>query len=245
MDAYAWLLALVAAFCTGLGKSGFASGLGTFAAPLLAASMPLPQAAAMLLPLLLLLDVVSVLLWRHQPARVLWQPWLWPGVLGAVAGALLLGRLPAAYLSLLVAALCGLLLALGSRGKAWPRLAQHGPAMAALSGFASMLCHAGGPPLTLHCLARGLAPAPMASACTVFFCLLNLLKLPVYAQLDALGGQQWLWALALCPAGLAGVVAGVKLTGRLSPRGFYRASHLAVLLACAVLLHDGWRQLAG
>lgn len=244
MDAYAWSLALVAAFCVGLGKSGFASGLGTFAAPLLAASMPLPQAAALLLPLLLLLDVFSVLLWLGQPARAIWQPWLWPGVLGALAGALLLDCLPAAYLSLLVAALC-LLLSLGPAGQGWQRLALHEPSMAGLSGFASMLCHAGGPPLTLHCLARGLEPAPMASACTVFFCLLNLLKLPVYVQMDGLGSQQWLWALALCPAGLAGVVAGVKLTGRLPPSAFYRASRLAMLMACAVLLHDGWEQLSG
>ena len=47
-----WWVALPAVLLLGLSKSGFASGLGSLATPLLAVAMPVPQAAAVMLPLL-------------------------------------------------------------------------------------------------------------------------------------------------------------------------------------------------
>lgn len=236
-----WCLAAVAAWLMGMSKSGFAAGLGAFATPLLALLMPLPQAAALLLPLLLLLDLASVYSWRRQLDWTLLRGWLPPGVLGVVLGYLLFARLSAAQAGLLVGVLTLLLLPLSAGGPGRRQLGSHGwgQAMAALSGFASLLCHAGGPPITLHGLARGLPPTQLAAACTLFFAVLNLLKWPLYASLGLLAPASLAQAWPLLLPGLLGVACGVYGSARLSARCFYRWSCLALSLAAGKLIMDG------
>ena len=51
-----YVVAVPAVLLMGLGKSGFLSGFGALATPLLALVVPVPQAAAIMLPLLLVMD---------------------------------------------------------------------------------------------------------------------------------------------------------------------------------------------
>ena len=59
-----WGLAVVGVVLTGVSKSGFAGGAGVVAVPLLALVIPVQQAAALLLPLLLVMDARTVALYR-------------------------------------------------------------------------------------------------------------------------------------------------------------------------------------
>ena len=68
-DPYFYLLALPAIIVLGLGKGGFA-GIGMAAAPLLSLYIPPLQAAAILLPILLCQDVISVWVYRRD-----WDAW--------------------------------------------------------------------------------------------------------------------------------------------------------------------------
>jgi len=67
-DPLFYLLAIPAVTFLGLGKGGFA-GLGIVAAPLLALVMPPLQAAAILLPILIVQDAISIYVYRHNGAR--------------------------------------------------------------------------------------------------------------------------------------------------------------------------------
>ena len=58
-DPWTLTLAVIAVIVVGLAKGGF-SGLGVLATPLLALSLPAPVAAAVLMPVLLAQDAVSV-----------------------------------------------------------------------------------------------------------------------------------------------------------------------------------------
>lgn len=71
-DPWFWALAVPAVLLTGLAKSGFASGLGALATPMIALTLPVPQVAAIMLPLLLVMDATGLQqLWRQRdPARV-------------------------------------------------------------------------------------------------------------------------------------------------------------------------------
>ena len=64
-DPLFYLLAIPAIIALGLGKGGFA-GVGMISTPLLALTMPPLQAAAILLPILLCQDVISVWVYRRQ-----------------------------------------------------------------------------------------------------------------------------------------------------------------------------------
>ena len=58
-DPFFWLLGIPAVVLLGLGKGGFI-GVGTLAIPLMAQAVPPVQAAAVLLPLLIVQDAVGV-----------------------------------------------------------------------------------------------------------------------------------------------------------------------------------------
>src|SRR5215468_4800638 len=80
--------AFIAVLLVGLAKGGF-SGIGMAASPLLALTMPPLQALAILLPILMMQDVISVWWYRHY-----WDGWNVKVMLpGAVIGVALAGVL--------------------------------------------------------------------------------------------------------------------------------------------------------
>ena len=100
-DPLFYLLAIPAITALGLGKGGFA-GVGMISTPLLALTMPPLQAAAILLPILLCQDAISVWVYRRQ-----WSRWnlkvLLPGALVGVAIAWLFAAyVPNAYVEIAV-----------------------------------------------------------------------------------------------------------------------------------------------
>ena len=64
-DPVFYLVAVPAVTFLGVSKGGF-SGVGLLATPLLALALPPLQAAAILLPILILQDFISVLVYRHD-----------------------------------------------------------------------------------------------------------------------------------------------------------------------------------
>ena len=84
-DPLFYLLAIPAITALGLGKGGFA-GVGMISTPLLALTMPPLQAAAILLPILLIQDVISCWVYRRE-----WSAWnlkvLTPGAVVGVGAA--------------------------------------------------------------------------------------------------------------------------------------------------------------
>jgi len=100
-DPLFYLLAIPAIVALGLGKGGFA-GVGMISTPLLALTMPPLQAAAILLPILLCQDAISVWVYRRQ-----WSGWnlkvLLPGALVGVGVAWLFAAyVPNAYVEIAV-----------------------------------------------------------------------------------------------------------------------------------------------
>src|SRR5262249_13640716 len=100
-DPLFYLLAVPAILALGLGKGGFA-GIGMISTPLLALTMPPLQAAAILLPILLVPDIISVWAYRHE-----WSAWnlkvLVPGaVVGVAAAGLFAAHVPNAYIEIAV-----------------------------------------------------------------------------------------------------------------------------------------------
>ena len=80
-DTAFWLVAGLAILLVGLAKGGFA-GLGAVSMPLIALVMDPVQGAAMLLPILMVQDVVSVWSFRKEYDRAL----LWQMLPGAALG---------------------------------------------------------------------------------------------------------------------------------------------------------------
>ena len=145
-----WLVAGLAILLVGLAKGGFA-GLGAASMPLIALVMDPVQGAAMLLPILMVQDVVSVWSFRKEFDRAL----LWQMLPGAAFG-IFLGWMFANSVSTdAVKGLVGLIaLAFGLYRLTENRLGTEGWAIAmpgwvgtfwgGVAGFTSHVAHAGG-----------------------------------------------------------------------------------------------------
>ncbi|HSM22514.1 MAG TPA: sulfite exporter TauE/SafE family protein, partial [Rubrivivax sp.] len=151
-DPWFYAVAVPAVLLMGLSKSGFASGFGSLATPMMALTIPVPQAAAIMLPLLMVMDATGLQqLWRERdPALVrLLVPF---GLLGIVVGTLLFGVLSAKAVAALVGAMTLAFLAQGllfpPRRDAAPATPWVGHACATVAGFTSFVAHAGGPPIS-------------------------------------------------------------------------------------------------
>ena len=130
-DPWFYAAAIPAALLIGLSKSGFASGFGALAVPLLALSVPVPQAAAILLPLLVASDLVGLTALVRQRDQALIRLLLPAGLLGVLVGALLFGVLSAQTVAAVVGALTLAFLAIAAGVPAAGRCA----AAAALAGL--------------------------------------------------------------------------------------------------------------
>jgi uncharacterized membrane protein YfcA len=242
-DPWFYALAVPAVLITGLAKSGFASGFGSLATPMLALAVPAPQAAAVMLPLLIAMDATGLQqMWRYRDRALVRQlvPW---GVLGIAIGTLLFGLLSDRAVSGLLGALTLLFLAqrllwpIRAEGTRPPRWAA--PLCSTTSGFTSFVAHAGGPPLMAYVLPLKLAPVAASATMAVYFAVINLVKLMPFAALGLLDARNLATSLLLLPVAPLGVWLGVWLVRRTDPTWFYRLAYIGMGVAGVKLLWDG------
>ena len=240
-----YAVAVPAVLLMGLGKSGFLSGFGALATPLLALAVPVPQAAAIMLPLLLVMDAAGLQqLWPERD-RALLRRLMPAGLLGIVVGTLLFGVLPAKTVAGIVGALTLLFVA---QRLAFPPRADRAPppawaafGLATASGFTSFVAHAGSPPLNVYLLPLRLPPVTYAATTAVFFAAVNLAKWVPYAWLGLIDRSNLATSLLLVPLAPLGVWLGVFLARRIRSQWFYRVAYAGMFLTGAKLLFDGLR----
>jgi len=167
-DPFFYAVAVPAVLLVGLSKSGFASGFGSLATPMMALIIPVPQAAAILLPLLIVMDAATLQqLWPHRDRLLVRRiiPW---GIAGTAVGWAMFGILSAPAVAGLTGALTLAFLAqrllFPPKQDAPPAHRWVGSACATVSGFTSFVAHAGGPPLAAYMLPQKLPPPSPTAA---------------------------------------------------------------------------------
>ena len=243
-DPVFYLVAVPAVLLLGVAKSGFGSGMGSLAVPLMALAVSVPQAAAILMPVLLLMDLLGLAAFRKTFDVKLLKLLVPFGLVGTVIGALLFKVLDAKLVAGLVGAL--ILLFLAQRVLFPPR--ENSPApprwMGALlgmvSGFTSFVAHAGGPPVAVYVIPLRLTPLKFASTMAFFFFVINLSKWIPYAWLGLIDVRNMATSLMLLPLAPLGVWVGVRLAETISPVLFYRLLYGGMLLTGCKLAWDGF-----
>ena len=239
-----YAVAVPAVLLTGLAKSGVAAGFGALAVPLMALAVPVPQAAAIMLPLLAVMDVIGVASYLKSGDRDLLRLMLPAGLAGTVVGTLLFGLLAPAMVAGLVGVLTLLFLVqrlfFPPRADAPPPPRWLGALLAMASGFTSFVAHAGGPPLHAYLLPLKLSPVRFAATSAVFFAVINASKWLPYAWLGLIDLRNMATAVVLMPLAPVGVWIGVRIVRRIDPRWFYRLLYAGMLFAGLKLLWDAW-----
>jgi uncharacterized membrane protein YfcA len=242
-DPWFYAAAVPAVLMMGLAKSGFAAGFGALATPLMALTVPVPQAAAIMLPLLMVMDGVGLQqLWRDRDPALL-RLLLPAGLLGTVVGTLLFGVFEPDTVAGVVGAMTLLFLAqrlfFPPHADAPPPSRALGFALGVAGGFTSFVAHAGGPPVHAYVLPLRLPPVRFAATLAVFFAAVNASKWIPYAWLGLFDLRNALTSVVLVPMAPIGVWIGVWMARRIDPRWFYRLAYLGMFFTGTKLLWDG------
>jgi uncharacterized membrane protein YfcA len=243
-DPFFYAVAIPAVLMLGISKSGFGAGFGSLAVPLMALAVTVPEAAAMLMPVLFVMDMLGLAAFRKHFDMKLIRFLVPYGLLGTLVGTLSFKLLDARLVAGVVGVFTLLFLAqrllFPPRPDSPPPPKWLGAILTTMAGFTSFIAHAGGPPVNAYVIPMRLPPLVFAATMSVFFTALNLSKWVPYAWLGLLDLRNMATSLALLPFAPVGVWIGVRLAHRIKPLLFYRLVYTGMLLTGLKLVWDGF-----
>lgn len=251
-DPLFYLVGFVAVGTVSLAKGAFGGGLAIVGIPIMALVMPPLDAAIMLAPLFVLMDLFTLnsfgpRTWSRPDLKFL-LPALVGGIaLGAVFFVAIDPRKVALTIGVLTLAFCADFF-LRARRVAIVSIAPR-PGLAALagmaSGFTTFVAHSGGPPLAMYLLRRGLDKTVYAGTTAAVFMLGNLVKSVPYGALALPRPALLVHALVLAPVVPLGVAIGRRLHDRLSQKTLYLWCYVLLTAAAAKMTWDAAWALGG
>ncbi|CDN49212.1 sulfite exporter TauE/SafE family protein [Neorhizobium galegae] len=241
--------AIPAVLLVGLSKGGIGGAIGLLGVPLMSLAVDPVKAAAIFLPILIVMDIVALWSWRNFNDRKTLLMILPGGIIGIA-----LGWATSAYVSdnalRLVIAAATLLFTVryfwqvyGPRSNRPAAPLPHRPAAAtfwgALSGYASFVAHAGGPPFQIYVLPMRLDPKSYTGASIRFFAIVNAVKVIPYFLLGALDAENLTISATLLPVALIATMLGAAVVKHLKAETFYPMTYGLAFCAGLKLLWDG------
>ncbi|CUK05903.1 sulfite exporter TauE/SafE family protein [Shimia thalassica] len=234
-------LAVLATIFAGVSKGGFGSGAAFASSALMALVLPPMQALGLMLPLLMLIDVVSL---PHY-----WRRWSWPE-----SKVLLFGSIPGVALGVALFSVANddvLRLLIGGVAlgfvlwQLWPRKQARaklpnwvGLIAGATAGFTSFVSHAGGPPVAVFLLTRGIDKTTYQATTVLIFWVINIAKAIPYAFLGVFSLEVLIADLWLAPFAILGTWIGVKAHYLVSERVFFGLTYLLLTVTGSKLFWD-------
>ena len=230
---------IISCLLIGLSKGGLGGPLPvSLVIPMLALVIDVKEAVPLILPFLIFADWFAL--------RVYWKQWnydtiklmLPSAVFGAIVGGLLLSVIPAILLKILIGVFTFIviiykLLSDRLENMKYKHQNWHAYLSSWASAFSSTLANTGGPPFTIYMLLQRVEPIPFIATTTLYFTIVNLLKVPIFLWQGLLDFDllfSVIWALPIIPLG---VWIGRKALDYISQPLFERI--MMVLLALSII----------
>lgn len=240
-----WVCAVAAVLLLGITKASFGVGMGILATPILALTVSVADAVALLFPLLLTCDFFAVRHYRRTFDKGNLTRLLPGSVIGVIAGAFFFGYF-SQHDRVLEIGLGALVFLLGSFQlvrKAFSGVLQkrragtvQGVLLGATSGFTSTIAHAGGPPVVIYLLPQQLPRQIFVGTTVIYFAALNLLKLLPYCVLGLFHIEILTMTLVLSPLAYVGVKVGVFLNENFTDTWFQWVAYGILALTAVQLI---------
>jgi uncharacterized membrane protein YfcA len=245
LDLTFFLVAIPAVIFAGISKGGFGSGAAFVAAPLLALIVDPALAVGLMLPLLMLIDAATL--------KPYWKRWSWPDARllifgaapGVAIGALFWSAADADVLRVFLGVISLAFVAFQlARAQNWIRIPDRsfppgaGIFAGAVGGFTSFVSHAGGPPVAVYLLARGMTKTTYQATTVITFWAVNIFKAIPYAILGIFTSQTVIAGLYLAPAALFGAWLGVWAHSVIPERLFFIVTYVLLTATGAKLIFD-------
>lgn len=228
---------------TGISKSGFAGGLGVLSVPALSLFVAPQAAAAIMLPILCVIDVSNVIKYRKDWVKRLVFLLIPGALIGILIGSASFSLINQGWLKLAIGMLAlwftytTLAANLSSNAGNNPRKPAGSIAavlLGTVAGFTSFVAHAGGPPIKGFLLSQRLGKTPMVATNSYFFFVMNAMKLVPYFLLGQFSADNLKLSLMLLPFAPIGIFIGFRLHRLVSQDHF-------VKIVCALLAFAGFK----
>ncbi|MEH6651382.1 MAG: sulfite exporter TauE/SafE family protein [Motiliproteus sp.] len=245
-----YLFAIPAILIVGISKGGLGGGLGLIAVPLMSMSISPFQAAAILLPILCVMDLVSIWGFRGRYDLRNLKILLPAAVLGIGLGALSFQYLSEAHIKLIIGTIAlvfTLNFWLNKLRRRSPKKTEADPLKGSLwgtlAGFTSFSVHAGGPPMNIYLLPQQLDKTLFAGTTVIFFGVVNYVKLVPYSLMGMLDGSSLSTSLVLMIFAPVGVYSGMWMHKHINDIGFYLLCYGLLLLTSLKILTEAVNEL--
>lgn len=243
-DPMFYAAAIPAVLLAGLSKGGFGGSFAMLAVPLMALVISPLQAAGIMLPILVVMDIVGLFAYKGHADKRSLMILLPAAIVGIGIGWATAAFVNEAFVRLLVGCLSLLFVAdyllkrhrpLAPAGHNVPK----GTFWGLIAGFTSFVSHTGGPPFQLYMVPLRLAPTLFAGTAVIFFSVVNAVKLVPYFLLGQFDATNLETSLVLLPLAPIATLAGVKLVKVVKQEAFYGIIYTVMVVIGLKLVWDG------
>jgi len=236
-----FVIAGIAAFMVGASKGGLPM-VGVLGVPLMTLVMSPVAAAAMLLPVYIVSDMVGLWAYRKEYS-VRNLVILLPAMIFGVGLGWATAKVTEEWMVTLLVGLVGLYYCatvVFRKANAPPKPADvpRGVFWGTIAGFTSFVSHTGGPPYQTYVLPQKLPKMMFAGTSTIVFAIINLVKLVPYWALGQFNAGNLEAAAMLSPVAVAGALIGYKATTIIPERIFFRLVEVALFVISLKLIHE-------
>ncbi len=243
MDLSIFFFAAFGVAVFGIGKGGFAGPISMLAVPVMSFVMNPIQAAGILLPLLVLMDVMAMYIywkkWRVDIFKII----IPASIIGIIIGSLTFQYTSENQIRLVVGIISILFVIISLIQKnnlALKPTKIKGIFWSGTAGYTSFLIHAGAPPMNFYMLPLKLDKTIYIGTTTFAYFIINSVKLIPYYYLDLLVPSNLKISIALIPVAILSVLLGYFLQKKVSQEVFYNIIYLLLFLSCIKLIFDSF-----
>jgi len=227
----------------GIAKSGLGGSISLISVPLMTLVMPLTQALAIILPILIFSDIVAVYRFRKEfdfSTLKLIVPF---AGIGIFVGSLTFSYFSEDILKFIVGLMGFLFTAhyfLLKKDKEEKSIKSFlkGSICSTIAGFTSFCVHAGGTPTSIYLLPLRMKKEVYVGTRVIFFTFVNLFKLPFYLHLSMLNLQTFKQSITLLPLAILGIFIGYKILKIIDEKLFYNILYILILVTSSKLIID-------
>ena len=227
----------------GVAKSGLGGSVSLISIPLMTFVMPLNQALAILLPILIFSDFISAYKFRKEYDLNTLKLMVPFAAIGAIIGASTFSYFSESYLKFILGVM-GFVFAVHyfflKKDANKPVAANYfkGAICSAVAGFTSFCAHSGGTPTSIYLLPLRLKKEIYVGTRIIFFTCINLVKLPFYLYLSMVNTSSFTQYIIILPLSVFGIFVGYKLLKIIEESLFYNAIYILILVASTKLIID-------
>lgn len=242
MDLLFYFYASLGVFLFGISKGGFAGPMAILSIPIMAIVMSPIKAAAILLPVLLIMDVVAMYIywnkWDLKNVKII----LPPAMIGILIGTLTFSYTSEDGIRIIIGCIAIIFIILSffqQNSKLVKPTKNKGIFWSLVGGYTSFIIHSGGTPVNFFLLPQKLDKTIYVGTLTLAFLIINLVKLVPYYYLDQLVFSNLKISLILSPLAPISIYLGYYLHKKINEKAFYLLIYFFLAIGGVKLIYDG------